>query len=126
RPVAAGVTPAGPAGRTAGPVAGPVAGTAPARDPDALLDVRDLTVAVDGGPALVTGVSFALRPGAVLGLVGESGCGKTITARALPGLLPGGVRVVGGSVWFAGRDLASLPENRLRAIRGREIAMISQ
>ena len=73
----------------------------------------------------MTSVSFALRPGAVLGLVGESGCGKTITARALPGLLPEGV-LAGGSVWFAGRDLAGLPENQLRAIRGREIAMISQ
>jgi peptide/nickel transport system permease protein len=98
----------------------------PAPDPDALLDVRDLTVAVAGGPGLVTGVSFALRPGAVLGLVGESGCGKTMTARALPGLLPDGVEVTAGSVWYAGRDLAGLTEKELRAVRGREIAMISQ
>ena len=91
-----------------------------------LLDVRDLTVAVADGPALVTGVSFALPPETVLGLVGESGCGKTMTARALPGLLPEGVEVTGGSVWFAGRDLAGLPEEELRAIRGREIAVISQ
>jgi len=98
-----------------------------------LLDVRDLTVAVGGpdGHALVTGVSFALPPGTVLGLVGESGCGKTMTARALPGLLPAGVEVTGGSVWFAGRDsagrdLAGLPDKELRAIRGREIAVISQ
>jgi peptide/nickel transport system permease protein len=94
--------------------------------PDALLDVRDLTVAAAGGPSLVTGVSFTLRPGTVLGLVGESGCGKTMTARALPGLLPDGVQVSGGSIWFAGRDLAGLTEKELRAIRGREIAMISQ
>jgi peptide/nickel transport system permease protein len=103
-----------------------------------LLDVRDLTVAVGGpdGPALVTDVSFALPPGTVLGLVGESGCGKTMTARALPGLLPEGVEVTGGSVWFAGRDsagrdsagrdLAGLPDKELQAIRGREIAVISQ
>jgi len=122
RPVVAGGTAARPASMTAGPVAGTVA----AADPDALLDVRDLTVAVADGPALVTRVSFGMRPGAVLGLVGESGCGKTITARALPGLLPEGVQVAGGSVWFAGRDLAGLPEHQLRAIRGREIAMISQ
>jgi peptide/nickel transport system permease protein len=101
-------------------------GPAAAPDPDALLDVRDLTVAVAGGPGLVTGVSFTLRPGTVLGLVGESGCGKTMTARALPGLLPAGVQVTGGSIWFAGRDLAGLPEKELRAIRGRDIAMISQ
>jgi peptide/nickel transport system permease protein len=117
--VRAGTIPAGttPAGTAAAPSV---------RDPDALLDVRDLTVSVAGGPGLVTGVSFALRPGAVLGLVGESGCGKTITARALPGLLPEGVEVTGGSLWFSGRDLAGLPERELRAIRGREIALISQ
>jgi peptide/nickel transport system permease protein len=98
----------------------------PDRDPEALLEVRDLTVSAAGGPGLVTGVSFALRPGAVLGLVGESGCGKTMTARALPGLLPDGVAVTGGSVWFSGRDLTSLTEKQLRAVRGREIALISQ
>jgi peptide/nickel transport system permease protein len=107
------------------PSAAAVTASAPP-DPDPLLDVRDLTVAVAGGPGLVTGVSFSMRPGTVLGLVGESGCGKTMTARALPGLLPEGVQVAGGSVWFAGRDLAGLPENQLRAIRGRDIAMISQ
>jgi peptide/nickel transport system permease protein len=98
----------------------------PDRDPGALLEVRDLTVSVADGPGLVTGVSFTLRPGAVLGLVGESGCGKTMTARALPGLLPEGVAVTGGAVWFSGRDLAGLQEKELRAIRGREIALISQ
>jgi peptide/nickel transport system permease protein len=116
-------------GRPAAPAAadlpsGDAAG--PARDADALIEVRDLTVSVAGGPDLVTGVSFALRPGAVLGLVGESGCGKTMTARALLGLLPEGVAVTGGSVLFADRDLAGLPERQLRAIRGREIALISQ
>jgi peptide/nickel transport system permease protein len=104
----------------------PSGDAAPARDAGALLEVRGLTVAVADGPALVTGVSFALLPGAVLGLVGESGCGKTMTARALLGLLPEGVAVTGGSVWFADRDLARLPERQLRAIRGREIALISQ
>jgi peptide/nickel transport system permease protein len=99
---------------------------APARDRGALLEVRDLTVSVAGGPDLVTGASFALRPGTVLGLVGESGCGKTMTARAIPGLLPDGVEVTGGSLWFSGRDLAGLPEKELRAIRGREVALISQ
>jgi peptide/nickel transport system permease protein len=103
----------------------------PAGDPAALLDVRNLTVAVDDGPALVTGVSFAVRQGTVLGLVGESGCGKTMTARALLGLLPDGVTVTGGSIAFGGRpggtrDLTALTERELRAVRGREIALISQ
>jgi len=122
-PGQAGLGQAGRAGRA--PSAAAVTASAPP-DPDPLLDVRDLTVAVAGGPGLVTGVSFSMRRGTVLGLVGESGCGKTMTARALPGLLPEGVQVAGGSVWFAGRDLAGLPEKELRAIRGRDIAMISQ
>ena len=89
----------------------------PTRPPS--LEVRDLTVAVDDGPALVTGVSFALRPGRVLGLVGESGCGKTMTARSLLGLLPDGVSVTGGSILWQGRELAGLPEKELNAVRGR-------
>jgi peptide/nickel transport system permease protein len=108
----------------AGTAAGP--GAPLTSEPDALLDVRDLTVSVIDGPALVTGVSFALRPGTVLGLVGESGCGKTMTARALLGLLPDGVEVTGGSLCFAGRDLAGLTERELRGVRGREAALISQ
>ncbi len=81
-----------------------------AADPGAVLDVRDLTVTVDDGPALVTEVSFSLQPGRVLGLVGESGCGKTMTARSLMGLLPDGVSVTGGSIRWQGRDLAGLDE----------------
>ncbi|MGY1739061.1 ABC transporter ATP-binding protein, partial [Geodermatophilus sp. SYSU D00684] len=104
------------------------AGAAPAgaADPEAVLDVRDLTVSVDDGPALVTGVSFSLRQGQVLGLVGESGCGKTMTARSLMGLLPDGVSVTGGSIRWQGRELAGLAEAELNRVRGREIAMISQ
>ena len=104
-----------------------VASSAPApADPNAVLEVRDLSVSVDEGPALVTGVSFTLQPGRVLGLVGESGCGKTMTARSLLGLLPDGVSVSGGSILWRGRELVGLPESRLNDIRGREIAMISQ
>ena len=95
-------------------------------DPGAVLEVRDLSVAVEDGPQLVTGVSFTLEPGRVLGLVGESGCGKTMTARSLLGLLPDGVSVSGGSILWQGRELVGLPESRLTGVRGREIAMISQ
>ncbi|MGX1545260.1 dipeptide/oligopeptide/nickel ABC transporter permease/ATP-binding protein [Streptomyces adustus] len=93
---------------------------------DALLEVRDLHVGVDDGPELVSGVSVRIRPGTVLGLVGESGCGKTMTARSLLGLLPDGVAVTEGSIHFGGRDLLGLTERELQAVRGREIAMISQ
>ncbi|PWW25004.1 peptide/nickel transport system permease protein [Geodermatophilus normandii] len=102
------------------------AATAVPADPEAVLEVRDLTISVDDGPDLVTGVSFTLRQGQVLGLVGESGCGKTMTARSLMGLLPDGVAVTGGSIRWQGRELAGLPEAELNRIRGREIAMISQ
>jgi peptide/nickel transport system permease protein len=95
-------------------------------DPDAVLGVRDLSVSVDDGPALVTDVSFTLRPGRVLGLVGESGCGKTMTARSLLGLLPDGVSVSGGSILWQGRELVGLGERELNRVRGREIALISQ
>jgi peptide/nickel transport system permease protein len=99
--------------------------TAPAH-PDAVLEVSDLTVAVDGGATLVGGVSFALEPGRVLGLVGESGCGKTMTARSILGLLPDGVSVAGGSIRWQGRELAGMSEKEFNVVRGREIAMISQ
>ena len=108
--------------RAAAPVAAPSISAAP----DAILDVQGLTVSVDDGPALVTDVSFSLRQGRVLGLVGESGCGKTMTARSLMGLLPDGVSVSGGSIRWQDRELAGLSEKVLTAVRGREIALISQ
>ena len=95
-------------------------------DPRNVLEVRGLTVSVDGGSALVSDVSFAVQPGRVLGLVGESGCGKTMTARSLLGLLPDGVSVSGGEILWQGRDLVGLSEKQANAVRGREIAMISQ
>ena len=98
-----------PSARSAAPRRGVERRGTPA-DPTAVLEVRDLSVAVDDGPALVTGVSFSLRPGRVLGLVGESGCGKTMTARSLLGLLPDGVSVSGGSILWQGRELVGLPE----------------
>jgi peptide/nickel transport system permease protein len=97
----------------------------PQEDPDAVLEVHELSIAVDDGPQLVTDVSFALRSGRVLGLVGESGCGKTMTARSLMGLLPDGVSVSGGSILWQGRELVGLAEQSTD-VRGREIAMISQ
>ena len=115
-------------GRRRGPLRRAVAATAelPAPDPTAVLEVRDLDVSVDDGPDLVTGVSFTLQPGRVLGLVGESGCGKTMTARSLMGLLPDGVSVSSGSIRWQGRELVGLAEKELAGVRGREIALISQ
>ncbi|QDE91420.1 peptide ABC transporter ATP-binding protein [Myxococcus xanthus] len=95
-----------------------------------LLDVRGLSteLALEAGPVrAVDDVSFALPPGGTLGVVGESGCGKSLTALSLLRLAPEPpVRVVGGAVRFQGRDLLTLPEAELRRVRGRHAAMIFQ
>ena len=90
------------------------------------LSVRGLSVGVDGGTPLVTDVSFDVEPGTVLGLVGESGCGKTMTALSLMGLLPSGVAITGGQILWNGRNLAAATDKDLEGIRGRDIALISQ
>ncbi|NQD89285.1 ABC transporter ATP-binding protein, partial [Paenarthrobacter sp. CM16] len=90
------------------------------------LSVRGLSVGVDGGTPLVTDVSFDVEPGTVLGLVGESGCGKTMTALSLMGLLPSGVAITGGQILWNGRNLAAATDKDMEGIRGRDIALISQ
>ena len=95
---------------------------------NALLEVRNLSVsfATPEGPLqAVDGISFSLERGAVLGLVGESGCGKSATASALCGLLPP-LASTGGSVRLSGQELASLPEEGWRPLRGRRISMVFQ
>lgn len=95
-----------------------------------MLEVRDLRVSLGSGPdeaLVVDGVSLTVAEGEVLGLVGESGCGKTMTALSLLGLLPAGGRVLpGSSVRFRGEEIAGAGSARLRMIRGREIAMVFQ
>jgi len=93
-----------------------------------LLEVTDLRVTLQTarGPAdALRGVSFAMRRGDTVGLIGESGCGKSITALALMGLLPDGA-AVGGSIRFAGQELTTLGEDALCALRGARIGMIFQ
>jgi oligopeptide transport system ATP-binding protein len=74
----------------------------------------------------VNGISFDIAPGETLGIVGESGCGKSVTSLALLGILPRAGRVTSGTATFGGRDLLTLTDNQLRKVRGREIAMIFQ
>ena len=96
---------------------------------DTILEVRGLSVQYANGakPAkAVDGVSFSLRPGGILALVGESGCGKTTVALALLGLLPFAGRVTGGEVRLAGTELLSLSKDEMRRLRGREISMVFQ
>jgi len=108
--------------------------TAPRADDDILLKVEDLqTHFLIGSSAIksVDGVSFSLRRGQTLAVVGESGSGKSVTSLTIMRLLAHPGRIVGGSILYRLRsgetvDLAQLPEKRMRAIRGSEIAMIFQ
>ncbi len=98
-------------------------------DPAPLLSVRDLVVHFTtsrGHVRALAGVSFDLQPGETLGLVGESGCGKTVTAMAVLRLLPSHVTSVSGQAFFQGADLLQAPAEDLRHIRGNRIAMVFQ
>jgi oligopeptide transport system ATP-binding protein len=96
----------------------------------ALLQVKDLKTQFftqDGVVNAVNGVSFDLYEEETLGIVGESGSGKSVTALSLMGLIPQPPgKITNGEVLFKGRDLVGLPENEMRKIRGKEIAMIFQ
>jgi len=96
----------------------------PATDAPAL-SVRRLTVTL-AGKTVIRDVTFDVAPGEAVGIVGESGCGKTITARAILGLLPGGAVITDGSVVFDRGDLTMLSEKNLNRVRGAGIAFISQ
>ncbi|MDR2618451.1 MAG: ABC transporter ATP-binding protein [Treponema sp.] len=100
----------------------------------ALLSVQRLSVGIrKGNKTMLTAVediSFDIYPGEIVGILGESGCGKSLTCLSIPGLLSGGVQVSGGSAFFSrtsGRqDLFALPEKELCGIRGKEISMVFQ
>ena len=96
----------------------------------ALLEVRDLRThfIVDGRDvAAVDGVSFEVAAGRTLGIVGESGCGKSVTSLSIMGLVPRPPgRIAGGEILFEGVDLLKLPESALRELRGNRISMIFQ
>jgi peptide/nickel transport system ATP-binding protein len=95
----------------------------------ALLSVEGLTIDLPGGagqPGLVEDVTFEVRKGRSTALIGESGCGKTLTSMAVLGLLPPGLRVTGGSAWFDGVDLLACDRRELRRVRGGPVGMVFQ
>ncbi len=95
-----------------------------------LLEVEDLQVVFHGPDKrkthAVDGVDFSVRRGRTLGIVGESGCGKSVTSLAIMGLLPQAGTEVSGIVRFEGRDLLKEPQNVMRDLRGNRLAMIFQ
>src|SRR5712691_7525315 len=95
-----------------------------------LLQLRDLNIAFNtdrGQIRPVRDVSFSIYPGQTLAVVGESGCGKSVTALSILRLIPSPPgKVLGGQVIFQDRNLLDLPEREMRAVRGRDIAMIFQ
>jgi len=95
-----------------------------------ILSVRDLQTSIfneDGEARVVNGVSFDVMAGEMLGVVGESGCGKSMTSFSILGLLPAkSARVIGGAARYAGRDLLRLSDRELRKLRGGQISMIFQ
>ena len=96
---------------------------------DPLLDVRDLRInfyTYRGVVKALEGVSFGIAAGEAVGLVGETGCGKSVTARAIMGFVEPPGRVENGEILLEGEDLLQLPESAMRAIRGRRISFIFQ
>jgi peptide/nickel transport system ATP-binding protein len=97
--------------------------------PQPILRAEDLRVRIGKGDNAVRalrGVTLELPPNAITGLVGESGCGKTMTGLSILRLLPKEGRITGGQISFGGRDLAALNEKEMRGIRGARISMIFQ
>jgi peptide/nickel transport system ATP-binding protein len=107
----------------------PASATAAGREPGPVLEIEDLHVhfvTSHGTVRAVEGLSYSVRPGEMVAIVGESGSGKSVSALAVMRLLAGSARIPSGSVRFDGKDLLKLPEEEMRSIRGRDVAMIFQ
>jgi peptide/nickel transport system ATP-binding protein len=98
-----------------------------------LVEIKDLSVDIIKGRGaqakvlpILRHIDLSVETGRVLGLVGESGCGKTMSVLALLGLLPEGGRIISGQIYFQGRDITNLPQREMEGIRGKHITMIFQ
>ncbi len=90
-------------------------------------DLRTIFTTQDGEVNAVNGISFSLLPGEALGIVGESGCGKSVSVLSLMRLIPDPPgKVVGGEILFQGRDILKMNMNDLNALRGNQVAMVFQ
>jgi len=101
----------------------------PVQRPEPLLQISDLHTQIRRRGAIVRavdGISLTVGPGECVGLVGESGCGKTMTARSVMRLLPPGGAITGGSVVLGGAELTTLSERDMQAVRGNDIGMVFQ
>ena len=95
----------------------------------ALLEVEDLKTRIrlrSGTVRAVDGLSFDIESGETVGIVGESGCGKTMAAMSIMRLLPRGGYIADGAIRFLGRDLVGLTDTEIRKVRGNEIGMVFQ
>ncbi len=96
---------------------------------EALLEVRNLRTKFytdEGTVRAVDGISFSIHPGEILGMVGESGCGKSVTALSVMRLLSSSAKIVSGEIIFRGKDLLHYTETEMQSIRGNQISMIFQ
>src|SRR6201996_2247 len=94
-----------------------------------VLDIQDLSTHIKLTSSVVQAVGnvdMHVEVGETLGIVGESGCGKSMTGLAIMGLVPPGGSIVEGSIALNGRDLVGLPDHEMRQIRGNEVAMVFQ
>lgn len=101
----------------------------PTQAAEAVLRVKDMTVSLERGKSqlrIVDGVSFEVRPGEALGIVGESGCGKSMTISGVLRVLPLGARIAATSITFKGAELTTVSEREMNSFRGTGIAFISQ
>ena len=91
-----------------------------------LLRVDNLRIGTSADNVLLRGINFSIQQGETLALLGESGSGKSLAAMSVMRLLPDAIRVFAGAIYFKGEDLFALPENQMRFVRGRKIAVIFQ
>ena len=90
-----------------------------------MLQIENLSVTIENREILKN-ISLDIEDGGIVGVVGESGCGKTMTALGVMGLLPGGAQITSGKIMFNGENLLEKPQEQMRNLRGNDISMIFQ